>query len=139
LITWIDAHTILYQHDSGNGSDIPFLSTYDVTAGQSMILDELRGGQTELHDLGYLDDGQTHLVYGSNSTGTLFLYYTPEGELVQRQTQLRAPIDNHSRLNAASFLGWRISPLMRRADRMISRLDLSPYIPEGHDLRFIAN
>jgi hypothetical protein len=113
------------------------LAAYDITSERIIFsTDFYRDG---LLDLGYLDDGQTHLVYGSNPAGTLFLYYTPEGELVQRQTQLREPIDGRSRLNDASFLGWSMSPLMRRADRMISRLDLSPYIPEGHDLRFIAN
>jgi hypothetical protein len=141
LVTWLNSHTVLYQYKKailGDSAAVGF-EAYDLWSGQIVFSRELNEYNTAIQTLGYLDDGQTHLVYAQNQDGTLFLYYTPEGELVQRQTQLREPIDGRSRLNAASFLGWRISPLMRRSDRMISRLDLSPYIPEGHELRFIAN
>jgi hypothetical protein len=135
-VTWLDAQTILYQYQEIQEG--PYnLAAYDITTGLRTFSEYSR----DYRELDYLDDGEAFLIYGLNYNETRngFLYYTPEGEFLQYQTLFKGEINGNSRFRHVGLLRWGTgySFLVIHPDLHTSRLDLSPFVPEGHYLMWV--
>jgi hypothetical protein len=134
VVTWLDTQTILYQYQEIQEG--PYnLAAYDITTGLRTFSESSRS----YRELDYLEDGKTFLIYGLNYTQTRngFLYYTPDGELLQYQTLFGDEINGNSRFRHVGLLRWGNSVLVIHPDLHTSRLDLSPFVPEGHYLMWV--